>query len=55
MTELIKILQKAFDSVLNLDINDEVQNYADRGEALGLIMKAQILVSELNNRYKEMF
>lgn len=55
MSELIKILQKAFDSVLNLNINDDVQNYTDRGEALGLIMKAQVLVSELNDRYKEMF
>jgi hypothetical protein len=55
MTELIKILQKAFDSVLNLDITDNVSNTANRGEALGLIMKAQVLVSELNNKYKEMF
>lgn len=55
MLELMKILEKIFDLILDLNIKDDVQNTADRGKVLGLIMKAQVLVSELNNRYEEMF
>ena len=55
MLELMKILEKSFDLILDLNINDDVQNTANRGEILGLISKAQILVSELNSRYEEMF
>ena len=55
MLELMEILEKSFDLILDLNINDDVQNTANRGEILGLIMKAQVLVSELNNRYEEMF
>ena len=55
MLELMKILEEAFESILDLNISDDVQNTANKGEALGLIAEAQILVSELNNKYKEMF
>jgi hypothetical protein len=50
MWEIIETLQKAFDSILDLNIKNDVQTIANRGEILNLIMKAQVLVSELNNK-----
>lgn len=50
MIEIIETLHKAFNLTLDLNINDDVQNIANRGEILGLITKAQVLISELNNK-----
>ena len=56
VTKLIKTLQKAFDLVLDLELDyDHIGNIVTRSEALNTITQAQILVSELNNKYKEMF
>lgn len=56
VTKLIKTLQKAFDLVLDLELDyDHIENIVTRSEALNTITQAQILVSELNNKYKEMF
>ena len=55
MDELNKFLQKAFDLVLNLELDyDNIANTVNRSEALNAILQAQILVSKLNNKYKEM-
>lgn len=55
ITKLIKTLQKAFDLVLDLELDyDNIENIATRTKALNTITQAQILVSELNNKYKEM-
>lgn len=55
MDELNKFLQKAFDLVLELELNyDDVVNIVNRSEALNAIIQAQILISKLNNKYKEM-
>lgn len=55
MDELNKFLQKAFDLVLNLELDyDNIVNTVNRSEALNAILQAQILVSKLNNKYKEM-
>lgn len=50
MWEIIETLQKAFDSILDLNIKNDVQTITNRGEILNLIMKAQVLISELNNK-----
>ena len=50
MSEIIETLKTAFNLTLNLNINDDIQNIANRGKVLGLIAKAQILISELNNK-----
>ena len=56
VTKLIETLQKAFDLVLDLELDyDHIGNIVTRSEALNTIIQAQILVSELNNKYKEMF
>lgn len=55
ITKLIKTLQKAFDLVLDLELDyDNVENIVKRSEALNTITQAQILISELNNKYKGM-
>ena len=50
MSEIIETLEKAFNLTLDLNINDDIQNIANRGKVLELITKAQILISELNNK-----
>lgn len=56
VTKLIETLQKAFDLVLDLELDyDNIENIVTRSEALNTITQAQILVSELNNKYEEMF
>ena len=50
MLEIIETLEKAFNLTLDLNIDDDIQNIANRGKILGLITKAQILISELNNK-----
>lgn len=56
ITKLIETLQKAFDLVLDLELDyDHIGNIVTRSEALNTITQAQILVLELNNKYKEMF
>ena len=56
ITKLIKTLQKAFDLVLDLELDyDNVENVVEKSEALNtIITQAQILISELNNKYKGM-
>lgn len=55
MEQLKKFLQKAVDLILDLELDyDNVENVVNRSEALNTITQAQILVSELNNKYKEM-
>ena len=55
MDQLKKFLQKAVDLILDLELDyDNVENVVNRSEALNAIIQAQILVSELNNKYKEM-